>query len=89
MAWCERAPPDAKRLSQALPSPLEFHSFGAGVRKLTGGRSEAEVDAWTVAYGFDLDELDLGRSGGPRAAYQALTDAWRDELSRRQGGGRR
>jgi hypothetical protein len=66
-----------------------YGSFGAGVRKLTGGRSEAEVDAWTVAYGFDLDEVDLGRSGGPRAAYQALTDAWRDELSRRQGGGGR
>jgi hypothetical protein len=66
-----------------------YGSFGTGVHKLTGGRSEAEVDAWTVAHGFDLDEVDLGRSGGPRDAYQALTDAWRDQLSRRQGGERR
>lgn len=66
-----------------------YGSFGAGVHKLTGGRSEAEVDAWTVAHGFDLDDADLGRSGGPRAAYQALTEAWRDQLSRRQGGERR
>ena len=66
-----------------------YGSFGAGVHKLTGDRSEAEVDAWTVAHGFDLDDTDLGLSTGPRAAYQALTDAWRDELSRRQGGGGR
>jgi hypothetical protein len=63
-----------------------YGSFGAGVHKLTGGRSEAEVDAWIVAHGFDLDEVDLGLSAGPRAAYQALTGAWRAELAHRRGG---
>jgi hypothetical protein len=66
-----------------------FGSFGAGVHKLTGGLSEAAVDAWTVAHGFDVDDTDLVLSAGPRAAYQALTDAWRAELARRQGGDRR
>jgi hypothetical protein len=63
-----------------------YGSFGAGVHKLTGGRSEAEVDAWTVGHGFDLDDTDLGRSAGSRAAYQALTAAWRAELARRREG---
>jgi hypothetical protein len=66
-----------------------YGSFGAGVHKLTGGLGEAEVDAWTVAHGFDVDDNDLGRSAGPRAAYQALTNAWQAEFSRRQGGDRR
>ena len=66
-----------------------YGSFGAGAHKLTGGLSEAEVDAWTVAHGFDLDDTDLGLSAGPRAAYHALTDAWRDELTRRRAGERR
>jgi hypothetical protein len=66
-----------------------FGSFGAGLHKLTGGLSKAAVDAWTVAHGFDADDTDLGLSAGPRAAYQALTDAWRAELARRQGGDRR
>jgi hypothetical protein len=65
-----------------------YGSFGLGVHKLTGGLSEAEVDAWTVAHGFDLDEVDLGRSGGPRAAYRALTNAWWNEVTRRGGEGR-
>ena len=63
-----------------------YGTFGVGVHKLTPGLSEAEVDAWTVAHGFDVDDTDLGLSAGPRAAYQTLTDAWRDELGRRQGG---
>jgi hypothetical protein len=65
-----------------------YGSFGAGVDKLPGGLSEAEMDVWTVAHGFDLDDVDLGLSAGPRAAYQALTDAWRAELAHRQGGER-
>ena len=44
------------------------------------GLSEAEVDAWTVAHGFDVDDLDLRPSTGPVHAYLALTDAWRAEL---------
>jgi hypothetical protein len=66
-----------------------YGTFGVGVHKLTGGLSEAEVDAWTVAHGFDVDDTDLGLSAGPRAAYLALTEAWRAELARRQGGGDR
>jgi hypothetical protein len=68
-----------------------YGSFGTGVHKFTSGLTEAELDAWTVAHGFDVDDADLGLSAGPRAAYQALTDAWRDELTRRQseGGDRR
>ena len=42
-----------------------YGSFGAGVHKLTGGLSEAEMDAWTVAHGFDVDDVDLGLSAGP------------------------
>jgi hypothetical protein len=66
-----------------------YGSFGAGVHKLTSGLGEAEVDAWTVAHGFDVDEVDLGLSAGPHGAYQALNEAWRGELTRRQGGERR
>jgi hypothetical protein len=66
-----------------------YGTFGVGVHTLTPGLSEAEVDAWTVAHGFDLDDTDLGLLAGPRGAYQALTDAWRDQLARRQGGDRR
>jgi transcriptional regulator with XRE-family HTH domain len=66
-----------------------YGSFGAGVHKLTSGLGEAEVDAWTVVHGFDVDEVDLGLSAGPHGAYQALTDAWRGELTHRQGGERR
>jgi hypothetical protein len=61
-----------------------YGTFGAGVHKLAGGLSEAEVDAWTVAYGFDLDDLDLRPSTGSGHAYLALTDAWRAELVRRR-----
>ena len=66
-----------------------YGSFGAGVHKLTSGLGEAEVDAWTVAHGFDVDEVDLGLSAGPHGAYQALNEAWRGELTRRRGGERR
>jgi hypothetical protein len=64
-----------------------YGTFGVGVHKLTPGLSEAEVDAWTVAHGFDVDDTDLGLSAGPRAAYQTLTGAWRDELARRRQSG--
>jgi hypothetical protein len=66
-----------------------YGTFGAGVHTLTGGQSEAEVDAWTVAHGFDLDDLDLRPSTGPIHAYLALTEAWRAELAHRwEGAGR-
>jgi len=65
-----------------------YGTFGAGVHKLTGGLSEAEVDAWTVAHGFDVDDLDLRPSTGPVHAYLALTGAWQAELRRREGAGR-
>ena len=64
-----------------------YVTFGAGVHKLIGGLSEAEVDDWTVAHGFDVDNLDLRPSTGPVHAYLALTDAWRAELRRRDGAG--
>jgi hypothetical protein len=65
-----------------------YGTFGAGVHKLTPGQTEAEVDAWTVAQGFDLDDFDLLPSTGPVHAYLVLTEAWRAEL-RRRGGDRR
>jgi hypothetical protein len=65
-----------------------YGTFGAGVHKLTVGLSEAEVDAWTVAHGFDVDDLDLRPSTGPVHAYLALTEAWQAELRRREGAGR-
>jgi hypothetical protein len=46
------------------------------------------VDAWTVAHGFDVDNLDLRPSTGPVHAYLTLTDAWRAELRRREGADR-
>ena len=86
--WHHQVDPDRLDLEDWRADVLGqlYGSFGAGVHKLTGGLSEAEVDAWTVAHGFDVDDTDLGLSAGPRAGYQALTDAWRAELSRRREG---
>lgn len=65
-----------------------YGTFGLGVHKLTPGLGEAEVDAWTVAHGFDPHDLDLAPSTGPVHAYLALTEAWRAEIRRREGAGR-
>jgi hypothetical protein len=66
-----------------------YGSFGAGVRTLTPGLGEAEVDAWTIAHGFDLGEADLARAAGPVAAYRVLTELWQAEVTRRRAGERR
>jgi transcriptional regulator with XRE-family HTH domain len=88
------APPGRRRparpggLAHRHPRPA-LRQLRRRVHKLTSGLGEAEVDAWTVAHGFDVDEIDLALLAGPHGAYQALNEAWRGELTRRQGGERR
>jgi hypothetical protein len=62
--------------------------FEIGIAALTPGLGEAEVEAWVVAHGFDLDDSDLPPKGGSVDAYQVLTEAWRAELVRRRAGER-
>jgi hypothetical protein len=85
--WHQLVDPDRLDLEDWRADVLGqlYGTFGAGVHKLTPGLSEVEVDAWTVAHGFDLDNTDLRPSVGPVHAYLALTDAWRAQLARREG----
>jgi hypothetical protein len=63
-----------------------YGTFGAGIHRLTPALSEAEMDAWTIAHGFDLHEVDLARAAGPVAAYRVLTEPWQAEVTRRRAG---
>jgi hypothetical protein len=88
--WHQLVDPDRLDLEDWRADVLGqlYGTFGAGVHKLTGGLSEAETDAWTVAHGFDLDDLDLRPSTGPVHAYLALTEVWQAEITRRRAGER-
>jgi hypothetical protein len=60
--------------------------FGTGTAALAPGLGEAEADAWTVAYGLDLDDTDLRPSDAFVDPFRVLTDAWRAEVLRRRDG---
>jgi hypothetical protein len=61
--------------------------FDTGIAALAPGLDQAEVDAWVVAYGFDLDDSELG-PGASAGGYPLLTACWQAEITRRRAGGR-
>jgi hypothetical protein len=61
--------------------------FDTGLATLAPGLAEAELDAWAVAHGFDLDDSELG-PGASAGGYPLLTACWQAEITRRRAGGR-
>jgi hypothetical protein len=86
--WHQQVEPDRLDLLDSRSDVLGqlYGFFGAGVRRLTAGLAKAEVDAWTIANGLDLDDTDLALAAGPTGAYRLLTAPLADQIRRRLGG---